>query len=239
MKMELVLVLCLVLCVAADVQHDDLEVVACSPNNEMDMMTLDDEHVWHADFIQETGVVTMPDFVVHPDFTGFYERAVEREKFCKDNLKTLRLEMKDIPDPLDPPTSLIYTAHNVVLGEKNTLICHVSGFCPAPVKVIWIKNGEQVTEGTSISVPFPSKDHTFTQISRLDFTPQLGDIYSCSVDHSSLKKPQSRSWGFEVETSRPSAGPAVLCGIGVTVGLLGGAVGAFFIVKARNLIGRG
>uniref|UniRef100_A0A3B3TQA9 RLA class II histocompatibility antigen, DP alpha-1 chain-like n=1 Tax=Poecilia latipinna TaxID=48699 RepID=A0A3B3TQA9_9TELE len=220
------------------VQHEDLEVVACSPANEMDMMALDGEHVWHADFVQGKGVVTMPHFLVHPEFPGFYERAVEREKFCKDNLKALRLEMKDIPDPLDPPLSLLYPAHHAVLGEENVLVCHVSGFCPAPVQVYWMKNGQEVTAASSLSVPLPSRSSTFTQISRLNIVVQFGDVYSCSVDHPALRKPLTRTWEFQVEVPPgPGSGPAVLCAVGVMVGLLGAAAGAFFMVKGKQLIG--
>ncbi|XP_054912303.1 RLA class II histocompatibility antigen, DP alpha-1 chain-like [Poeciliopsis prolifica] len=219
-------------------QHEDLEVVACSPANEMDMMALDGEHVWHADFNQGKGVVTMPHFLVHPEFTGFYERAVKREKFCKDILKILRLGMKDIPDPLDPPSVLLFSAHHAVLGEKNVLVCHVSGFCPAPVRVSWLKNGQDVTASSSLSVPLPSRTSSFTQISRLDSVLQLGDVYSCSVDHPALRRPLTRTWELQVEAPPgPGAGPAVLCAVGVMVGLLGAAAGAFFMVKGKQLIG--
>uniref|UniRef100_A0A3Q2R392 Ig-like domain-containing protein n=1 Tax=Fundulus heteroclitus TaxID=8078 RepID=A0A3Q2R392_FUNHE len=52
----------------------------------------------------------------------------------------------------DPPsTPMIYTRDDVELGEKNILVCHVSGFYPAPVNVSWTKNGQKVTEGTSIN----------------------------------------------------------------------------------------
>uniref|UniRef100_A0A3B4VNJ9 Ig-like domain-containing protein n=1 Tax=Seriola dumerili TaxID=41447 RepID=A0A3B4VNJ9_SERDU len=98
----------------------------------------------------------------------------------------------------DPPSSpMIYTRDRVELGEKNTLICHVTGFYPAPVQVHWTKNGENVTEGASLNVPYPNKDGSFTQMSRLDFTPQLGDMYSCTVTHPALNQPLTRIWGWE------------------------------------------
>lgn len=96
----------------------------------------------------------------------------------------------------DPPSSpMIYTRNYVVLGQKNTLICHVTGFYPAPVNVSWTKNEQKVTEGTSINKPYPKTDGTFDQISRLDFIPEQGDIYSCSVQHPALDQPVTRLWG--------------------------------------------
>ncbi|XP_032437848.1 mamu class II histocompatibility antigen, DR alpha chain-like [Xiphophorus hellerii] len=228
------LLLLLLLCVSAEVQHDSFRVIGCSDTDGLDMMTLDGEELWHAYFIQETGVDTLPDFVSHPSFSGLYEQSVGQQQLCKNNLKIIRTGLKDIPDPLDPPTSLLYTANIVELGEKNILVCHVSGFYPAPVNVSWTRNGQKVTEGTSINVPFPSKDSTFTQISRLQFVPQLGDIYSCSVEHLALEEPLTRIWDVEVRVPQPGAGPAVFCGVGLILGLLGVAVGTFFLIRGRE-----
>ncbi|GLD75217.1 HLA class II histocompatibility antigen, DP alpha 1 chain-like protein, partial [Lates japonicus] len=133
----------------------------------------------------------------------------------------------------DPPSSpMIYTRDKVELGVKNTLICHVSGFYPAPVNVSWTKNEQKVTEGTSINVPFPLKDGSFNQISRLEFIPQLGDVYTCTVRHPALNQPLARIW--DVEVQQPSIGPAVFCGVGLTVGLLGVAAGTFFLIKGNE-----
>uniref|UniRef100_A0A3B5R363 Mamu class II histocompatibility antigen, DR alpha chain-like n=1 Tax=Xiphophorus maculatus TaxID=8083 RepID=A0A3B5R363_XIPMA len=216
------------------VQHDSFRVIGCSDTDGLDMMTLDGEEVWHADFIHETGVDTLPDFVSHPSFSGLYEQSVGQQQLCKNNLKIIRTGLKDIPDPLDPPTSLLYTANIVELGEKNILVCHVSGFYPAPVNVSWTRNGQKVTEGTSINFPFPNQDNTFTQISRLQFVPQLGDIYSCSVEHLALEEPLTRIWDVEVRVPQPGTGPAVFCGVGLIVGLLGVAVGTFFLIRGRE-----
>lgn len=78
--------------------------------------------------------------------------------------------------------------------QENTLICFVTGFYPAPVNVSWTRNEEEVTEGTSTGVPYPNKEGTFTQISRLAFVPQQGDIYSCRVQHLYMTDPDTRMW---------------------------------------------
>ncbi|XP_007540846.2 HLA class II histocompatibility antigen, DR alpha chain-like, partial [Poecilia formosa] len=135
----------------------------------------------------------------------------------------------------DAPSNLvIYPRDEVELGEQNILVCHVSGFYPAPVNVSWTRNGQKVTEGTSINVPFPSKDSTFTQISRLQFVPQLGDIYSCSVEHLALTEPMTRTWDVEMDSPQSGPGPSIFCGVGLTIGLLGVAVGTFFLIKGNE-----
>uniref|UniRef100_A0A3P8NL00 Ig-like domain-containing protein n=1 Tax=Astatotilapia calliptera TaxID=8154 RepID=A0A3P8NL00_ASTCA len=82
---------------------------------------------------------------------------------------------------------LIVTCMYVELGVQNTLICHVTGFYPAPVNITWNKNEQKVTEGTSTSVPFPNKDGSFKQTSRLEFIPKQGDVYSCTKENHSYR----------------------------------------------------
>ncbi|KAM4536370.1 mamu class II histocompatibility antigen, DR alpha chain-like [Odontesthes bonariensis] len=233
MKMKLLLFLCCVLRASADVRHEDVNVFGCSESDGEFTYTLEGEEVWYADFKLGKGVDAQPPFVDHITYPGGYEAAVGQMQICRSNLKNSRIGMKDIPLENDPPSSLtIYSRDDVELGEKNTLICHVSGFYPAPVQVHWTKNGEKVTAGTSINVPFPNKDGFFTQISRLEFVPQLGDVYSCTAEHLALTQPMTRIW--DVEKTQPGVGPAVFCGLGLTVGLLGVAAGTFFLIKGNE-----
>ncbi|KAM4536369.1 mamu class II histocompatibility antigen, DR alpha chain-like [Odontesthes bonariensis] len=233
MKMKLLLFLCCVLRASADVLHEDVSVYGCSESDAEDMYTLEGEEVWYADFKLGKGVEPQPPFVDHISYPGAYDSAVGQLQICRSDLKLRQKAMKDIPLENDPPSSLtIYSRDDVELGEKNTLICHVSGFYPAPVKVHWTKNGEKVTAGTSINVPFPNKDGFFTQISRLEFVPQLGDVYSCTAEHLALTQPLTRIW--DVEKTQPGVGPAVFCGLGLTVGLLGVAAGTFFLIKGNE-----
>ncbi|XP_030580695.1 H-2 class II histocompatibility antigen, A-K alpha chain-like [Archocentrus centrarchus] len=237
MKMkELLLVLSCVLSVSADALHKDLHIDGCSDFDGEFMFGLDGEELAYTDFNKQTLVYPQPPFIDPMRYEeGAYELAVAEQQTCKHNLQAFGKGMKDFPLERDAPSAvMIYTRDEVEVGEKNTLICHVTGFYPAPVNVSWTKNGEKVTEGTSINVPYLNKDGSFTQISRLQFTPQLGDIYSCAVEHLALPQPTTKIYEVEASQSAPGVGPAVFCGVGLTVGLLGVAAGTFFLIKGNE-----
>ncbi|XP_039465043.1 H-2 class II histocompatibility antigen, A-U alpha chain-like isoform X1 [Oreochromis aureus] len=204
MKMkELLLFLSCVLCVSAYGLHGDVHINGCSDFDAEDMYGLDGEEVAYADFNNHTEVYILPPFAEPMIYPGAYKQAVTELKVCRHNLKALRAVMKDYPSNNHAPSAvMMYTRDEVEFGEENTLICHVTGFYPAPVNVSWTKNRQKVTEGSSTNVPYPNKDGPFTQISRLQFTPQLGDIYSCTVQHLALTEPLTKIY---------SSGPADLC----------------------------
>uniref|UniRef100_A0A8C9XCQ1 HLA class II histocompatibility antigen, DR alpha chain-like n=2 Tax=Sander lucioperca TaxID=283035 RepID=A0A8C9XCQ1_SANLU len=233
MKMMMVLVLSGLLCVSADEEHLDLRINGCSESDGEYLYGLDGEEKWYADFINKRGVDIQPSFIDHISYPkGTYEKAVANQQICRQNLE---IALKGLKDPLEndaPSSVMVYPKEDVELREKNTLICYVTGFYPAPVNFYWTKNGENVTQGTSTNVPYPNKDGSFNQFSRLEFIPQLGDIYSCTVKHLALDQPLTRIWG--VQKTAPGIGPAVFCDVGVTVGLLGVAAGIFFFIKGHE-----
>nr|AYN72141.1 MHC class II antigen alpha chain [Oreochromis niloticus] len=236
MKMkELLLFLSCVLSVSADGQHSDIAITGCSDSYGEDVYTLGGEELAYTDFNKKEEIYPQPPFVDPMTYPGEYERAVGRQQICKGNPQKSRKGMKDFPLERDAPSAvMIYTRDEVEFGVQNTLICHVTGFYPAPVNVSWTKNKEKVT-GSSINVPYLNKDGTFTQISRLDFTPQLGDVYSCKVEHPALTEPATKF--YEVDSSArsdPGVGPSVFCGVGLTLGLVGVAVGTFFLIKGNE-----
>ncbi|XP_039872706.1 RLA class II histocompatibility antigen, DP alpha-1 chain-like [Simochromis diagramma] len=236
MKMkELLLFLSCVLCVSADVLHEDIAITGCSDSDGEDMYGLDGEELAYADFNKQTYIYPLPPFVDPFTYTNPYEQAVAELQTCRQNLKVDMQAYKNPPLQRDAPSGvMIYTRDEVEFGEKNTLICHVTGFYPAPVNVSWTKNGQKVT-GSSINVPYPNKDGTFTQISRLQFTPQLGDIYSCAVQHLALTEPLTKIYDVQASgQSDPGVGPSVFCGVGLTLGLLGVAAGTFFLIKGNE-----
>nr|AYN72129.1 MHC class II antigen alpha chain [Oreochromis niloticus] len=238
MKMkELLLFLSCVLCVSADVLHEEIRITGCSDSDGEEMYGLDGEEVAYADFNKQKYMYPQPPFVDPFTFQeGVYDTAVAGQQVCRENIKRFGKGMKDYPPEQDAPSAvMIYTRDEVEFGEENTLICHVTGFYPAPVNVSWTKNEQKVTQGSSINTPYPNKDGTFTQISRLQFTPQLGDVYSCAVQHLALTQALTKIYEVEASArSDPGVGPSVFCGVGLTLGLVGVAAGTFFLVKGNE-----
>nr|AFD01249.1 MHC class II alpha subunit [Oreochromis niloticus] len=232
---ELLLFLSCVLSVSADLLHEDIVIAGCSDSDGEFMYGLDGEEVAYADFNKQEEIYPQPPFIDPMTVPGGYENAVTNQQVCRANLKVVGEDMKDFPPKhIVPSGVMIYTRDEVEFGEKNTLICHVTGFYPAPVNVSWTKNEQKVT-GSSINVPYPNKDGSFRQTSRLDFTPQLGDIYRCAVEHLSQTEPLTKI--YEVDSSArsdPGVGPSVFCGVGLTLGLLGVAAGTFFLIKGNE-----
>uniref|UniRef100_A0A667ZTD0 Ig-like domain-containing protein n=1 Tax=Myripristis murdjan TaxID=586833 RepID=A0A667ZTD0_9TELE len=233
-EMKSLLILSWLLCVRAEGLHEDIRVFGCSDTGAEDMYGLDGEEKEYIDFKKKEAVDAQPKFFVdHVHYPGHYEQAVGDLATCRQNLGVSRpVREKSNTHTHKTPHCTIYPRDDVQLDVENRLICHVSGFFPAPVSVYWTRNEQNVTEGTSINIPNPSKDGTFTQISTLKFTPQQGDIYSCTVQHPALEQPLTRVW--DVQQDQPGIGPAVFCGLGLTVGLLGVATGTFFLIKGNE-----
>ncbi|XP_039464434.1 RLA class II histocompatibility antigen, DP alpha-1 chain-like [Oreochromis aureus] len=236
MKMKvcvLLIILSSVLCVSADVLHEMNSVSGCSDTDGEDVLILDDEVVWYADFNKQKVVDSLPAFADHPSFEGKYEEAVANQQICRQNLKVTHTAMKDFPKEHDAPYMvIIYTTLNVEMGVQNTLICHVTGFFPAPVNITWNKNTKNLVEGTSITVPLSNKDGTFSQTSKLDFVPKGGDVYICTVEHVALIQPITKV--YAVEDAEPILGPAIFCGVGLTVGVLGVAAGIYLFIRGQK-----
>ncbi|KAL6456326.1 hypothetical protein MHYP_G00348690 [Metynnis hypsauchen] len=230
MKLCLILLWSALLSTEAKILHKDTYITLCSETEKEVMYGLDGEEVWHADFSQEKGVETLPQFA--DPFTyeeGAYESAVANVEICKQNLDVCVKAYRYPAEPKDAPQSSLYSEDDVELGSNNTLICYITGFYPAHVEVSWTKNEIDVTSEASLSRYYITDDGTFNLVSRLSFIPKKGDIYTCTVDHAALDRPLTKA--LDVQVTPPSLGPTVFCGAGLAAGLLGTAVGIFFFIK--------
>ncbi|XP_075937200.1 H-2 class II histocompatibility antigen, A-U alpha chain-like [Anarhichas minor] len=142
---------------------------------------------------------------------------------------------EDYPEEvIASPTSIIYPKQEMELEIPNTLICFVNDFHPPTVNIAWTRNGRPVDPSlVSQTQYYSNSDFSFRISSYLDFTPQESDIFSCSVDHISLKAPLTRFWVVELHTDRQVVETAVCVG-GVILGLIGVVTGLWFIMKANK-----
>nr|ACO10040.1 H-2 class II histocompatibility antigen, A-K alpha chain precursor [Osmerus mordax] len=195
------------------------------------VMEVDGDEVFYVDFKKKEAMWTVPHFTnfKYAKFRQLVHQYSELSRmYCHTNLIQERHWTASFPTNLKAPGSTIYPKEKIELESENTLICFVNDFFPPSINVKWTKNNVELTEG-SLGRYHPNKDGTFFQVSTLTFTPQDGDVYACTVEHPALESPRTRFW--EVEVNESSAGPAVFCGVGLTLGLLGVATGTFLLVK--------
>ncbi|KAM9475047.1 H-2 class II histocompatibility antigen, A-U alpha chain-like [Clarias gariepinus] len=232
--MKLLLIFFTLSCIkdaGAQIKLVDLGMAGCSDSDEEFVVEHDDEEVLHTDFKKQGLVMKLPTFLDPIKWPAAYDLSVSLEELCKHDIDQAVKAYKSPPEALDIPQNSIYPRDNVRVGRKSTLICHSAHFFPPPVRITWTRNGVNVTDESSLSQYYPNEDDTYNQFSHLPFIPQEGDVYTCTVEHKSLETPDTKTWEVDVEI--PSVGPAVFCGVGLAVGLLGVATGTFFLVKGN------
>lgn len=226
--------------IVAQFVHDISYMVGCFEDTTTTIQyEFDGEEILHVDYSEQEVVYSVPSYLVQDPSLVFgdlhvYRNALKARRACAGVIAYLKVEGIHPEDVQDPPESFIYPMDEVVVGFENSLICFVNHFYPPSVNVSWTKNGLPVSEGVSLSQYYPNNDQTFHRFSRLTFTPSEGDVYSCTVEHSALETPKTRIWDVEFPRGYQSLIADVYCGVGLSLGFLGVAVGTFLIVKGQN-----
>ncbi|XP_031424180.2 H-2 class II histocompatibility antigen, A-R alpha chain-like [Clupea harengus] len=213
--------------------QDSINDIYCDNNQEYFPANHDGNQLLYVDFENKTVVSTLPNFVDHVSWDTLNAYAYNEMKEFQDDMEDIAGQLGYPPEAKEPPVSVMYVRNEVRLGSENTLISYVTGFYPPRLTVKWTRNNNNVTQGVSSSQVHINNDGSFNQFSILKFTPQEGDMYTCTVEHSALEGPLTRYWDVEV----PESSPSVFCGVGLTLGLLGVATGTFFFVKGKESAG--
>ncbi|XP_005360487.1 H-2 class II histocompatibility antigen, A beta chain-like [Microtus ochrogaster] len=125
---------------------------------------------------------------------------------------------------LEQPKVVISLSRKEVLNHHNRLVCSVTDFYPAHIKVRWFRNGQEQTEGVESTQLIQNGDWTYQVLVMLEMTPQQGDVYTCHVEHPSLQSPVTVEWSAQSE----SAQSKMLSGIGgFVLGLIFLGLGLF------------
>ncbi|KAF5884935.1 MHC class II beta chain, partial [Clarias magur] len=181
--------------IGASDKHEDIKISGCSESDKEYEIQHDEEEILHSDFKNQNLVINLPAFAEPILWPGGYEYSLSEQVICKHNYDIIMTYDKPETEDLDVPQNSIYPRDNVRLGTESTLICYSTRFFPPPVHISWTRNGVNVTDDSTLSQFYPNKDDTYNQFSHLPFTPQEGDVYTCTVEHKSLETPDTKTWG--------------------------------------------
>ncbi|XP_072498252.1 DLA class II histocompatibility antigen, DR-1 beta chain-like isoform X2 [Notamacropus eugenii] len=158
------------------------------------------------------------------EFMDHLREAVDT--YCRHNYEGI--ELFTVPRSVQPEVTM-YPSKLAPLGHHNLLVCSVTGFYPGDIEVKWFLNGQEETAGVVSTGLISNGDWTYQILVMLEMTPKHGDIYTCQVEHSSLRRPIIFDWKAQSE----SAQSKMLSGVGVLVlGLIFFGVG--LIVHKRS-----
>jgi len=99
-----------------------------------------------------------------------------------------------VPTPAQPQVRIV-PAQTGNPSVPIRLTCHVWGFYPPEVTIIWLHNGDIVGPGDhSPMFAIPNGNWTYQTQVALSVAPEVGDTYTCSVQHASLEEPLLEDW---------------------------------------------
>ncbi|XP_065539718.1 class II histocompatibility antigen, M beta 1 chain-like isoform X2 [Lathamus discolor] len=118
------------------------------------------------------------------------QRMRERERACS------RLRPHSISGlGSAPPRARITSSSSGDSSVPVLLTCHVWGFYPPAVTVLWLHNGDLVPPGDKPPPLVPNGDLTYQTQLTLMAAPAHGDTFTCSVQHPALDQPLLVDWG--------------------------------------------
>ncbi|XP_056102845.1 beta-2-microglobulin, like [Rhinichthys klamathensis goyatoka] len=90
------------------------------------------------------------------------------------------------------PKVQVYSRNPGEYGKANVLICYVSGFHPPDITIKLLKNGVEIPDSKQTDLAF-EEGWKFHLTRHVDFNPQSGESYTCSVSHMG-KDPKLFTW---------------------------------------------
>uniref|UniRef100_A0A3B4FDW8 H-2 class II histocompatibility antigen, A-Q alpha chain-like n=1 Tax=Pundamilia nyererei TaxID=303518 RepID=A0A3B4FDW8_9CICH len=221
MFLKIIFILSTAACVEAEGSHTLCHIYGCFDSSDTQICAaFDGDEIYYADFKKDLLIweSKIPTSFRSPDA---YKYAVLYRSMCKNDIKK-------VSETQTPPEFIIYPRDEVITGEDNTLICFINHFFPPLINIKWTKNDVEVTMEDPFIKTLSNPDGTAYVLSYLNFVPEKGDIYSCTVEHEAMDEPQTKFWSENKEISN---GPAVVCGFGLSLGFLGVFLGTCFFVK--------
>ncbi|KAM6364672.1 HLA class II histocompatibility antigen, DM beta chain isoform 2-T2 [Pluvialis apricaria] len=124
--------------------------------------------------------------------TAWVERAEARRRACRDLAPQF---WASTVLRQTPPQARLIPSKTGNARAPVLLTCHVWGFYPPEVTVIWLHNGDIMGPGEHPPVSaIPNGDWTYQTQVTLMVAPVAGDTFTCSVQHASMAEPLLEDW---------------------------------------------
>ncbi|XP_052503804.1 SLA class II histocompatibility antigen, DQ haplotype D alpha chain-like [Budorcas taxicolor] len=189
----------------------------------------DGDELFYVDLGKKETVWRLPMF---GELTSFDPQgALSNIAIAKHNLDRLTKLYNFTPVINEVPEVTVFSKSPVMLGQPNTLICHVDNIFPPVINITWLRNGHAVTEHVSETSFLLKSDYSYLKISYLTFLPSDDDVYDCKVEHWGLDEPLLKHWEPEIPAPMSELTETVVCALGLTVGLVGIMVGTVLIIR--------
>uniref|UniRef100_A0A8B9Y1V4 Ig-like domain-containing protein n=4 Tax=Bos TaxID=9903 RepID=A0A8B9Y1V4_BOSMU len=189
----------------------------------------DGDEQFYVDLEKRETVWRLPVFSKFASFDP--QGALRNIATAKHNLEIMIQESNSTAATNKVPEVTVFSKSPMMLGQPNTLICHVDNIFPPVISITWLRNGHSVIEGVSETSFLSKDDHSFSKISYLTFLPSDDDVYDCKVEHWGLDEPLLKHWEPEIPAPMSELTETVVCALGLTVGLVGIVVGTVLIIR--------
>ncbi|XP_014823044.1 PREDICTED: rano class II histocompatibility antigen, A beta chain-like isoform X2 [Poecilia mexicana] len=118
------------------------------------------------------------------------QRLVEMKLICYENINTIQT----IGNLSTTPSMRLKSVKQPDGRHPAMLVCSAYNFYPKLIKITWLRNDQEVTEGVSNTDAIPVGELYYQFHSYLEYTPTSGEKISCMVEHVTLSEPRIIVW---------------------------------------------
>nr|XP_060629915.1 class II histocompatibility antigen, M alpha chain isoform X1 [Anolis sagrei ordinatus] len=216
------------------------EVFFCQPGDPSLGLaqTLDQELLFHFNFSTQQWHSILPDLRPEEGNHTSLDQVQLLGNICQILLEPLtNLSKPYMPEAKGAPQMDVFTLQPLEMGKPNTLVCAANNIFPPTVSLHWQLDGQPISSGVSTqSHVSPVQGWVFQAFSYLEFTPQEGQVYSCTARSPSDPYSSVAFW-VPKDPLDPELLANVLCGLAFGLGFLfsiAGAVLTFMALRLRN-----
>ncbi|KAM9404094.1 H-2 class II histocompatibility antigen, E-S beta chain-like isoform 2-T3 [Salvelinus alpinus] len=153
-------------------------------------------------------------------------RREEMKKYCSSNVPVV---YGYLLDKAVEPYIRLRSVEPFSTRHLAMLVCSAYVFYPKPIRVTWLRDGQEVTSNVTSTEELVNGDWTYQIHSHLEYTPTPGERITCMVEHFSLTEPKLYDW--DPSMPGPERNKMVIGACGLLLGVVFIAAGLIYYRK--------